>query len=244
MVIDKWTRISSNNNNSLITPLLGHKSKETFAELKQSYERLKFLNHNIKKWRHPPIRNGQLLSKGNENPDIKEYIEQVNLTLISINELLDENYNFDQGVKTEFNANEKNNIFNRIKSQCDIFSWIIKNLNVDKSNKDDGEIKLDLAKSQTLINNIYDKFKKYKFIGNITIEQEQHYQNILNINPNIDRGHINIFTGKKEFNNSITIEKNNIRYSVEEEPLVNTIRLLIFLFMFCFLSFVFYICIL
>ena len=168
----------------------------------------------------------------------------MNLTLISINELLDENYNFDQGVKTEFNANEKNNIFNRIKSQCDIFFWIIKNLNVDKSNKDDGEIKLDLAKSQTLINNIYDKFKKYKFIGNITIEQEQHYQNILNINPNIDRGHINIFTGKKEFNNSITIEKNNIRYSVEEEPLVNTIRLLIFLFMFCFLSFIFYICIL
>ena len=234
MVIDKWTRISSNNN-SLITPLLGHKTKETFAELKQSYERLKFLNHNIKKWRHPPIRNGQLLSKGNESPVIKEHIEQVNLTLISINELLDENYNFEQGEKTEFNANEKNNIFNGIKSQCDIFSWNIKNLIADKINKGDGKIKLDLTKSQTLINNIYDKFKKYKFIGNITIEQEQHYQNILNINPNIDRGHIN---------NSITIEKNNIRYSVEEEPLVNTIRLLIFLFMFCFLSFIFYICIL
>lgn len=244
MVIDKWTRISSNNNNSLIIPLLGHKSKETFAELKQGYERLKFLNHNIKKWRHPPIRNSQSSSKGDENNDIKGYIEQANLTLISLNELMEENYNFYQSEKTDFNANDKNNIFNRIKSQCDIFSWNIRKLNVDKNNKDNGEINLDLAKSQNLINNIYDKLKKYKCIGNIINEQEQHYQNILNINPNIDRGHINIFTGKKEFNNSFTIEKNNIHFSIEQEPLVNIIRILLFLFVFCFILFIFYICIL
>ena len=54
MVIDKWTRSTSNNNNSLIIPLLGHKTKETFIELKKSYEKLRALNHRFKKWKQTP----------------------------------------------------------------------------------------------------------------------------------------------------------------------------------------------
>ena len=46
MVIDKWTRTQDNRNLSL--PLLGHKSKETFSELKKQYERLQNLNHKYK----------------------------------------------------------------------------------------------------------------------------------------------------------------------------------------------------
>ena len=60
MVIDKWTRSTSNNNNSLIIPLLGHKSKETFMELKNSYEKLRALNHRFKKWKQSPKQRGQI----------------------------------------------------------------------------------------------------------------------------------------------------------------------------------------
>ena len=238
MVIDKWTRLSTSNNNSLNIPLLGHKSKETFSELKQGYERLKFLNHKMNKWRHPSIQKGQNLLKINEMSDIKEYLEQINLTLISIEELISENYNFDQGEQNAYNANEKNNIFNDINFQCEIFKENIKHLN--KNIKSDIEINSSLTKSQNLINNIYDKFKKFQFIGISNSEQEQHIQNILNINPNIDRGQINIFSRRREFNNSITIEKNNYQFSVEEESLYNIIRLLLILFIFCFIFFIFY----
>ena len=72
MVIDKWTRCSSNNN-SLSIPLLGHKSKETFIELKNSYEKLRALNHKYKKWRKSPKQKGQIISNENEFKEIKEY---------------------------------------------------------------------------------------------------------------------------------------------------------------------------
>ena len=239
MVIDKWTRLSTSNNNSLNIPLLGHKSKETFSELKQGYERLKFMNHKINKWRHPSIPKGQNSLKINEITDIKEYLEQINLTLISIDELLSENYNFDQGDQKAYNANEKNNIYNGINFQCEIFKENI--IHINRNIKNDNEIDSNLIKSQNLINNIYEKLKKFKFIGNSTSELEQHNLNILNIKPNIDRGQINIFSRKREFNNSITIEKNDYQFSVEEESLINIIRLQLLLFIFCFLFFIFYI---
>ena len=239
MVIDKWTRLSTSNNNSLNIPLLGHKTKETFSELKQGYERLKFLNHKVNKWRHPSIPKGQNSPKINEISDIKEYLEQINLTLISIDELMSENYNFDQGEQKAYNANKKNNIFNGINFQCEIFKENIKHLN--RNIKGDNEINSSLVKSQNLIDNIYDKLRKFKFIRNNELEQERLNLNILNINPNIDRGQINIFSKKREFNNSITIEKDNYQFSVEEESLINIIRLQLFLFIFCFLFFIFYI---
>ena len=102
MVIDKWIR-SSSNNNSLAIPLLGHKSKETFMELKNSYEKLKSLNHKYKKWKK------HIYSNENEFKDIKEYFEKMNLILISINELISENYNY-VGNEKGFDVNEKNNI--------------------------------------------------------------------------------------------------------------------------------------
>ena len=77
MVIDKWTRTTSNINNNLITPLLGHKSKETFLELKQSFEKLKSLNRKFKKWKSSPIPEGYKSEINNELIDIKDYLKMV-----------------------------------------------------------------------------------------------------------------------------------------------------------------------
>lgn len=70
--------------------------------------------------------------------------------------------------------------------------------------------------------------------------QEQNNPGSISINPNIDRGQINIFSSKREFNNSVTIEQNNIQFSVEQESLSNIIRLILFCFVIGFVLFIFY----
>lgn len=242
MVIDKWIRSSSNNNNSLITPLLGHKSKESFIELKNSYEKLKALNHRFKKWKKSPIQKSREASTENEILDIKDYLEQINLILISIDDLVDEenNYELDEG-KT-FDVNKKNNIYDDISSECVIFIEIMKDIKKDKNAKNNFDINSSFNKCKITINNINKKIKIEKSIENITFGQEQSNQSLININPNIDRGQINIFSRKREFNNSIIIEQNNVQFSLEQESLNNSVRLILFCFGICFLLFICYLC--
>ena len=245
MVIDKWTRNSSNNNKSLIIPLLEHKSKDSFIELKQNYERLKTLNHKYKKWRNISfIRNNLNVSIEINSSDIKEYIEQINLILISLDELISENHNYEEDEEKIFDSNKKNNIYNEIGVEFDEFIENMKEIKKNKNINYNFDINSCFSKIQNTINNIYKKINREKMIQNINFVQEESNQNIININPNIDRGQINIFSSKREFNNSRTIEKNNIQFSVEEESLSNFMRLILFCFGLCFLLFICYICIL
>ena len=245
MVIDKWTRNSSNNNKSLTIPLLDHKSKDSFIELKQSYERLKVLNHKYKKWRNISlIRNNLNASIGINSSEIKEYMEQINLILISLDEIISENCNYEENEDKMFNINEKNNIYNDIENE---FGEFIENMKAIKKTKNinyNFDINSCFSKIQNTINDIYKKINKEKIIENIEFVQEESNQNILNINPNIDRGQINIFSSKREYNNSRIIEKNNIQFSVEEESLSNFMRFILFCFGLCFLLYICYICIL
>ena len=243
MVIDKWTRTVSNNSLCLNIPLLGHKSKETFLELKSSYEKLRALNHRFKKWRQSPKQKVQNISMDRENITIKDYLENINLTLIMIDEVISENYNYEIDDEKGFNANEKNNIYKGIDFECDEFLDNMKNLKKDKKIYCNFDINSYIIKCQNSINDINKKLKKEKNNEIITFEQDQRSQSIININPNIDRGQINFFSKKREFNNSITIEKNNIQFSVEEESLNNLVQLILFCFGICFLLFICYLCI-
>ena len=243
MVIDKWTRSTSNNNNSLIIPLLGHKSKETFMELKNSYEKLRALNHRFKKWKQSPKQKGPNLSIENSGLDIKEYLEKINLTLISIDELISETFNYEIDDEKGFDPNEKNNIYKGIDSEFEQFVENMKDLKKDKNINYNFDINSYFAKCQNSINGINKKLKKDKIVENITFGQEQSNQSLININPNIDRGQIKLYSRKREYNNSMIIEKNNIQYSVEEESLSNLIQLILFCFGIGFLLFVCYLCI-
>ena len=234
MVIDKWTR-SSSNNNSLAIPLLGHKSKETFIELKNSYEKLKSLNHKCKKWKK------HIYSNENEFKDIKEYFEKMNLILISINELISENYNY-VGDEKGFDVNEKNNIYKAIYLECDNAKDIINSLRKENINYN-FDINSCFNSCKNALNDINNALKKYKFIeNNNTFEQERSNQSLININPNIDRGQINIFTVRREYNNSRIIENNLVQFTIEDAPLSNLIRLILFCFGTCFILFICYLC--
>ena len=234
MVIDKWTR-SSSNNNSLAIPLLGHKSKETFIELKNSYEKLKSLNHKCKKWKK------HIYSNENEFKDIKEYFEKMNLILISINELISENYNY-VGNEKGSDINEKNNIYKAIYLECDNAKDIINSLRKHNINYN-FDINSCFNSCQNALNDINNALKKYKFIeNNNTFEQERSNQSLININPNIDRGQINIFTVRREYNNSRIIENNLVQFTIEDAPLSNLIRLILFCFGTCFILFICYLC--
>ena len=178
-----------------------------------------------------------------ENINIKDYLENINLTLIMIDELISENYNYEIDDEKGFNANEKNNIYKGIDFECDEFLDNMKNLKKDKKIYCNFDINSYIIKCQNSINDINKKLKKEKNNEIITFEQDQRSQSIININPNIDRGQINFFSKKREFNNSITIEKNNIQFSVEEESLNNLVQLILFCFGICFLLFICYLCI-
>ena len=242
MVIDKWTRSTSNNNNSLIIPLLGHKTKETFIALKKSYEKLRALNHRFKKWKQSPKQKGLNLSNENESINIKEYMEQVNLTLMEIDELISENFNYELDGEKGFDPNEKNNIYKGIDSEFEQFVNNMKNLKKDKNINYNFDINSYFSKCQNEINAINKKLRKDKFVKNIIFGQEHSSQSLININPNIDRGQIKLYSRKREYNNSTIIEKNNIQFSVEEESLSNLIQLILFCFGICFLLFVCYLC--
>jgi hypothetical protein len=242
MVIDKWTLCSSNNN-SLSIPLLGHKSKETFIELKNSYEKLRSLNHKCKKWRKSPKQKGQIISNESEFKEIKEYLEKINLILISIDELISENYNYFGGEKG-FNANEKNNIYKSIYLECNKSKDIMNSLKKENINYN-FDINSYFSRCKNTINDINNKLKKEKYIESIiTLEQEQERSNqsLININPNIDRGQINIFSSRREYNNSRIIENNLVHFTIEEAPLSNFIRLILFCFGTCFILFICYLC--
>ena len=242
MVIDKWTPSTSNNNNSLIIPLLGHKTKETFIELKKSYEKLRALNHRFKKWKQSPKQKGLNLSNENESINIKEYMEQVNLTLTEIDELISANFNYELDGEKGFDPKEKNNIYKGIDSEFEQFVENMKDLKKDKNINYNFDINSYFSKCQNSINGINKKLKKDKIVENITFGQEQSSQSLININPNIDRGQINIFTVRREYNNSRIIENNLVQFTIEDAPLSNLIRLILFCFGTCFILFICYLC--
>ena len=74
----------------------------------------------------------------------------------------------------------------------------------------------------------------------IAVREQRQRRNVNNnINRNIDRGQINILTHRRGYNNSISVVKNNIHYTIEEEGLSNGIKLSLF---FMVVLFVLYIC--
>ena len=84
---------------------------------------------------------------------------------------------------------------------------------------------------------------KNKVIENIIFQNEENRIRA-NINPNIDRGHINILTKKREFHNSITFEGRNVQYTVEQDSFSNIIKIILFFLVICFIMFICYICML
>ena len=79
-------------------------------------------------------------------------------------------------------------------------------------------------------NEINKKLKKEKKESDIIVVEEQRQRRNANnnINRNIDRGQINILTHRREYNNSISVVKNNIHYTIEEGRLSNGIKLSFF----------------
>jgi len=264
MVIDKWTR--SQNNKMLSIPLLGHKSKETFSELKKEYERLQNLNHKFKKNSNSllPKNINNNLQSNTEIIDylgIKEYILELNSIIININELLLENNNNEND--EEPISNDIKSIIDKIISEYNLFLNNINEINNKKCVKNNYDINSLFNESQIIINKISKKNQKEKKDHNIFIQDHRNNNNIFiqnqnsnininnnnnnnniqnrnNVNRNIDRGHINIFTHRREFNDSITVVKNSFQYSIENEGLNNGIKLSLFFFILLFILFIFY----
>ena len=244
MVIDKWTRTSNNNN--LTVPLLGHKSKEIFSELQKQYKRLQNLNHKYKKNSKnsppkPPYNkeNSPLII---DYEDIKmNYIDKISSIFITINRLITENDNFEIDKEDSLDKNDINCILNLILLEYNLFLNNIKEIenNIDINNNLDID---SLCNECKLIGNVINKkLNKEKDETNNIVIQEQRRNINDDLNRNIDRGQINILTHRREFNNSLTIVKNNFHYTVEEERLGNGIKLSLFFIVVFFVLFIFYI---
>ena len=246
MVIDKWTRTS--NNNSLAIPLLGHKSKETFSELKKEYERLKNLNHKFKKNSYHCSSKGQNnLANDPEIIDytnIKVYVDNICSILFSINELISENNNYE---KEQIYKEDKeiNSILEKILLEYDLFMNNIKEIEEKINTNNNIDINSNISECQMIIEQINKKLKKDKIEENNVVIQEPRRNNATNnnINRNIDRGHINLLTCRREYNNSVEVVKNNIQYTFEEDGLSNGIKLSLFFMVVLFVLFICYICI-
>lgn len=136
MVIDKWTR--TQNNKSLSTPLLGHKTKDNFSELKKEYERLQSLNRKFNKnSKDSPQEAPNNLEITTEiNPiGINEYINQINSIFLAINELISENNNFE--TEEEINTstvNEFSDIADKIQSEYKVFLANVKEIENSENN--------------------------------------------------------------------------------------------------------------
>ena len=236
MVIDKWTRTSTNNN--LMMPLLGHKSKETFSELKKEYERLQNLNHKFKKYSKcsPPKRPNkeEYNLEINDFADIKDYIEKINSVLLSINELLSEkeNYNRDPDKTNTLTNQEINSLTDKILLEYNLFLNNMKEIEKYKNNcLNELDMNYKLDECQIMAIEINKKSKKNKEEENSTDVQEHRERrngNNYKFNRIIDRGHFNIFSGRREYNNSTLIIKNNLHYTIEEEGLSNGVKLCLF----------------
>ena len=301
MVIDKWTRTQNNKNLSI--PLLGHKSKETFIELKKEYERLQNLRHKSKIYCHSSLPNNiQNTNQIIDYTGIKELISEINSIIYNVNELILENNNNEIDNNNESpNDKDINSIIDKILLEYNNF---VKDLNEIKTNKSfnyDYDVNSLLSESKNIINNIkknYKKEEKTEYFengdkkenkdkeeikdkkenkdnnemketkeikdnkanedknenkdnnqNNVLIEEQRNNNNnnnrnnINNFHIEIDRGHMNIFTNRREFNNSILVVKNNFQYSIEDERLNNGIKLGLYFFILLLILFVIYMCI-
>ena len=234
MVIDKWTRTQDNRNLSL--PLLGHKSKETFSELKKHYERLQNLNHKFKK--HSPKNKND--SKDGINSldglEINDYINKINTIMLSINELITENDNFNSDDTNDPSSKDINSIIDKILSECNISLNNIKETEDDKNKDLDAESKLKEIK--VVINKISEKFKKEESEEN-TINVHEERRNTFN--RFIDQGHLNIITHRREYNDATTVIGNNFQYTIENEPINCQMKFNIFFIVVLLLLFICYV---
>ena len=238
MVIDKWTRTSNNN---LTIPLLGNKAKETFSELKKEYDRLRHLNKNYKKYSKESPPNNPLMNTGLlDNTTIKEYLSKIKSTLFTINEILSNNLNNGNDNITNKELKDINNITDQIISEYNAF---LNNWNEIEIKQKTFEVNSIFYEIRVIISKINENLKKENNDDDrleATEAPMQERRNLNRININIDRGHINFFSGRREFNNSITITSNNCEYSIEEEGLGIGMKLILYFLFILFLLFIIY----
>ena len=171
MVIDKWTRTS--NSNSLSIPLLGHKSKETFEELKKNYKCLKSLNHKFQKHSSYSMNKDPQVQPNNsvqiDTSQIKGYIDRLNSILISINELIIENNYFELDNYDISESKDINSLMEKILSEYNSFLIIIKELETNKKMNylSDLGINSPFYESQIIINKIAKNIKKELYSDSI-----------------------------------------------------------------------------
>ena len=234
MVIDKWTRTQDNRNLSL--PLLGHKSKETFSELKKHYERLQNLNHKFKKHSPKNINDTKNSTNSIDGLEIKDYIDKINSIMLSINELITENDNFNPNDTNDPSSKDINSIIDKILSECKNSLDNIKGTEDDKIKDLDSESKLKEIK--VVIDKISEKFKKEESEEN-TINVHEERRNTFN--RFVDQGHLNIITHRREYNDATTVIGNNFQYTIENEPINCQMKFNIFFIVVLLLLFICYV---
>lgn len=239
---------SNSNNNILSIPLISNKIKDIIFELKKQYEHIQSLNQNFKNYSNSsPSENFSFNHPDNlksiKQKDIKDYIDKINETLASINEILDEKKNYEIENIDLSSSKEIDSITSKILSEYNSFSINIKEIikNKKEFNLDfEFNINSSFYESQKIINKIKKKIKKDENEDNIINIQEQRINN--NFNRNIDRGHINPFTHRREFNNSRTVVKSSFQYTIEDDALPFEIKFSIFFMLILFVLFVSFMC--
>ena len=243
MVIDKWTRNSNNNNSCLSIPLLGHKSKDMFADLKKKYESLKSLNQTFKKYsKNAPQKGLDNLSNfpevGNDL-NIANYIDKINSIFLSINELLSEHKNYKNEDSDDALSKEISSIVCKILLEYDLF---LENIEEIKDNMKGKQLKNKYISNNTSFKEIKKIVEKINKIFKKDNHEEIPIRNHT-FKRYLDRGQLNFFTNKREYNNSVIFSKNDLHYSIEEEGLSNEVRLILFFMFILFALFICYICI-
>ena len=234
MVIDKWTRTQDNRNLSL--PLLGHKSKETFSELKKQYERLQNLNHKFKKRSPKNINDAKDGTNSIDGLEINDYIDKINAIMLSINELITENDNFKPDEANDPGSKDISSIIDKILLECNSSLNNLKETEDDKNKDLDTESKLKEIK--VVINKISEKFKKEESEES-TINVHEERRNTFN--RFIDQGHLNIITHRREYNDATTVIGNNFQYTIENEPINCQMKFNIFFVVVLLLLFICYV---
>jgi len=231
MVIDKSIFFQSNE--SLSIPLLDHKIKDSFLELKKEFQLLQKINNKFKKC---SLKNKNITNKTLSSTDtmaIFDYIDKINSILFSIHEKIAENINSKLYIN-DSSSKETKNLIEKILSESNIF---INNIKEIEEKDMQLKSKLNLKQIKIIVNKINEIFKKNENDGTIiNIQEENRY----NFNRYIDHGHLNIITHRREYNNSTTILGNNFQYSIENENLNYQTKINLFFIIALFLLFICY----
>lgn len=244
MVIDKL-----NQRQNLMAPLLGSKGKETFYQLKQEYEHFLLHAKKVKNYLNlNPFSNAGSINTYNINVGIglsfiKEDIIQISLSLLALEKLIDEYFNFSVEEK-DLKLKEIKSIWKNIDSEYNVLIEDINKYNENNNQNDliEEEIKSSLIINESIIKKINEKFNKVEKKEEEVSKEKKEIKETKDTNNRYQRPRRNWDNRNnfRNFGNSITVHGEKYTYTIEEDNIMNTHNKLILMTLFLMLVVIIY----